>query len=73
MIGAVTGEATIPVLIGVIMKHYGVSAVIVTSFIISIGLVCIYIGIYICLVKEYPNRLGQQLVSKIEPKDEENK
>lgn len=74
MIGAVTGEAIVPVLIGVVMKYYGVSFVIVTSFTISVGLVCIYIGTFSSLSKNYSNRLDNhsEAVSGVEPKDEEN-
>lgn len=72
MIGAVTGEATVPVLIGVVMKYYGVSFVIVTSFTISVFLVFIYIAIYLSLAKDYSNRLEKKYQSKLVPKDEEN-
>lgn len=72
MVGAVTGEATVPVLIGVAMKYCGVSAVLVSSFVISVGLVFIYITIYSSLAKDYSNRIEKQYLSKIEQKDEEN-
>lgn len=71
MVGAVTGEATIPVLIGVAMKYYGVSAVIISSFVISVTLIFVYIAIYTSLAKDYSNRMEKQFVNKIENKDEE--
>jgi hypothetical protein len=59
MIGAVTGEAVVPVLIGVVMKVEGVSAVLVSSFVISVGLVGLYFIIFKLLVDSYPSHLEE--------------
>lgn len=59
MVGAVTGEAVVPVLIGVAMKQEGVSAVLVSSFTISVGLVLFYLLIYRLLLKNYPSHVEE--------------
>jgi fucose permease len=59
MIGAVTGEAIVPVLIGVVMDHQGVAAVLISSFIISVGLVGLYLTIFKLLVDSYPSHLEE--------------
>jgi hypothetical protein len=59
MVGAVTGEAVVPVLIGVAMKQEGVSAVLVSSFTISVGLMLVYLLIYRLLLLNFPNHLEE--------------
>ena len=59
MVGAVTGEAVVPVLIGVAMKQEGVSAVLVSSFTISVGLVLFYLLIYRLLLQSYPSHVEE--------------
>jgi hypothetical protein len=69
MIGAVTGEAIVPVLIGIAMKHEGVHAVIVTSFTISVGLVCVYGAIYRSLFKESHHKELHKVKTEREKKE----
>jgi hypothetical protein len=59
MVGAVTGEAVVPVLIGVAMKQEGVSAVLVSSFTISVGLVLVYLLIYRLLLQNFPSHVEE--------------